>query len=64
MENEELDTLLKMYDKYWETEEINIDLANRLVDNIPYLVGKVRRLNESLTAWQEGRGSLEEDLYW
>jgi len=40
MKNSQLnfDKVLANYYKYWELEEINVDLANELIDCIPELV--------------------------
>lgn len=39
-----IEKVKKLYDKYWEGEEIDIDVANELVESIPKLIKMVETL--------------------
>ena len=48
MNDKKLALLMELYKGYWDTEEIDVDLANRLIKQIPSLVEEIRNLKDQL----------------
>jgi len=46
MSDKRNEKLMSLYNRYWENEEIDIDLANRLVGAVPALIKENERLKE------------------
>lgn len=46
--NKRIGKILKRQNEYWNTEDINIDLANVLVNEIPYLVKEIENCHKEL----------------
>lgn len=42
----DLNKLLEKYNEYWDNEEIDVDLANELVDAVPRLIDEIKRLTK------------------
>ncbi|MED3562424.1 hypothetical protein [Bacillus xiapuensis] len=60
MNDKKLALLMELYNEYWDADEIDIDLANQIVNQIPSLVKRIRDLQEEVVAWEEGRIEIEE----
>ncbi|MED1863394.1 hypothetical protein P4V41_07990 [Fictibacillus nanhaiensis] len=53
---------MKTYcDMYWDNEEVNIDLANRIIVNVPHLINHIKHL-EKENSWLYGRLNLISDI--
>jgi hypothetical protein len=52
MDERQLKTLKILYNLYWENDEIDVDLANKIANNIPSLIIEIERLRTVEQSYQ------------